>query len=49
MDTENKSLHELMQEAAQKIEKAPEEKKNELKTFLTGYLTALEQILPKTA
>lgn len=44
-----KSRQELMQELADKIDMAPPEMQRELEVFLTGYLAALQQVMPKDA
>lgn len=49
MDDNNMTLEALMKDLAEKIKGAPKEKEMELRSFLHGYLAALEQMQPKTA
>lgn len=49
MEKREQTLHEMMQELAERIERAPAEKKAELRSYLSGYLAALEQMQGKTA
>ena len=44
MEKREESLHEMMQELGERIEKAPAEKKAEIRSFIGGYLAALRQM-----
>lgn len=46
---QTKSRQELMKELADNIDMAPPEMQRELEIYLTGYLDALKQVVPKTS
>ena len=46
---ENRDIQELILSVSQRVEQAPPEKQRELEAFLTGYLAALQQVMPKDA
>ena len=47
--SDRKSRQELLQELAENIEQAPPDMQRELEIYLTGYLDALRQVMPKGA
>lgn len=46
---DNRNIQELIQSVSQRVEQAPPEKQRELEAFLTGYLSALQQVMPQDA
>lgn len=44
---DNRDIQELILSVSQRVEQAPPEKQRELEAFLTGYLAALQQVMPQ--
>lgn len=47
MEKRDKTLQEMMQELRENIESAPPEKQAELRSYISGFLAALEQLKDK--